>query len=214
MISKPSSLFLSRPYTKPVPLRLNARRGEFETGLIAETNALREASTEALQSAQRLVNSYDGFARALDKRLAEIAHSHQGGTLFPCEDIDVLSQEITLSVSALEHHVEKMQDRVRGLLTMIDALKDKRDRLDQRRRIWSWLERALAFLSTVLTAGACLAPLAGPYGVIAAAVMAGAAPLCAALSQLCKKQAESMLSSILSTQEYELINSTSFYLQV
>lgn len=111
--------------------------------------------------------------------------------LFPCEDIDVLSVEITLSASALTQHVEKMQDRVRGLLTMIDNLKDKRDRMDQRRKIWRWLERALAIMSTVFTTGACIAPLFGPYGLIAGAVMAGAAPLCAALSTLCKKQAES-----------------------
>lgn len=174
-------------------MNTNVRKGEFETGLIAETNALREASTEALQSAERLVNSYDGFARALDKRLADIAHSPSsgGGMLFPCEDIDVLSVEITLSASALTQHVEKMQDRVRGLLTMIDNLKDKRDRMDQRRKIWRWLERALAIMSTVFTTGACIAPLFGPYGLIAGAVMAGAAPLCAALSTLCKKQAES-----------------------
>lgn len=174
-------------------INTNARKGEFETGIIAETNALREASTEALQSAERLVHSYDGFARALDKRLANIAHSHSsgGGMLFPCDDIDVLSEEITLSASALTHHVEKMQDRVRGLLTMIDNLKDKRDQMDQRRKIWRWVERALAVMSTVFAAGACFAPLFGPYGIIAGALMAGAAPLCAALSTLCKKQAES-----------------------
>lgn len=103
----------------------------------------------------------------------------------------MLSVEITLSASALTQHVENMQDRVRGLLTMIDNLKDKRDRMDQRRKIWRWLERALAIMSTVFTAGACIAPLFGPYGLIAGAVMAGAAPLCAALSTLCKKQAES-----------------------
>ena len=139
------------------------KKRELHRNIHSQVSSLQDDAESALLASDNIVKALQSFSRLMVRRLQNVEGN--GGVVGSVPQIEQTATGIQAYSEDLSRHVERMCEKLQGLVSTLEELKVP-EKKSLRERIWGWISVIFAVLGSLLTiAGAVATPIGMAFGI-------------------------------------------------